>query len=604
MRRNCSHLAASAGFAALLFGASPASAQTAPSLGSAQRFVLLGGTTIANSGPSVVTGDVGVSPGVLMTGFPPGSIVSGQAPGAVVSLAGQNSVTAAYDNLLSQTCTEDLSGQDLGGKTLTAGVYCFSGSALLTGTLTLNGLGNPNPVFIFKIVGTLTTANGSSVVLVNGGSTCNVFWQVGGSAMLGTTTAFAGNILAMSNITMTSGASLTGRVLARTGAVMLDTNIVTPAACTVLPTPPQPFVVSLNVSAPAARASATRIAWTAVPTATSYTVKRGLAPGQESVLATGITTTTFTDSSTTQGRRYYYVVTAVNSFGESTASYEVSITPGRARDGDFVGDGKSDTTVFRPSTGIWYTRASSTGTLAFSQWGMSGDVPVPGDYDGDGKTDIAVFRPSTGIWYVVNSSTGTEGFFQWGLSGDVPVPGDYDGDGKTDIAVFRPSTGIWYIVYSSTGKAAFFQWGLNDDVPVPGDYDGDGKTDVAVFRPSTGIWYVVDSSTGTPAFFQWGVNGDVPVPADYDGDGKTDIAVFRPATGFWYVVNSSTGTPGFFQWGLSGDVPVPGDYDGDGKTDIAVFRPSTGIWYIVSSSTGTPAFFQWGLDADIPILKR
>jgi hypothetical protein len=271
--------------------------------------------------------------------------------------------------------------------------------------------------------------------------------------------------------------------------------------------------------------------------------------------------------------------------------------------GDFDGDGKADITVFRPSTAIWYTRNSSTGTDSFSQWGLGGDVPVPGDYDGDGKTDIAVFRPSTGIWYIVNSSTGTPTFFQWGLSGDVPVPGDYDGDGKTDIAVFRPSTGMWYIVYSSTGTQAFFQWGLNGDVPVAADYDGDGRTDLAVFRPSTGIWYVVDSSTGTQAFFQWGIDGDVPVPGDYDGDGKSDIAVFRPATGIWYVMNSSTGTPGFFQWGLNGDVPVPGDYDGDRKTDIAVFRPSTGIWYIVSSSSGTRAFYQWGLSGDIPIVK-
>jgi hypothetical protein len=271
---------------------------------------------------------------------------------------------------------------------------------------------------------------------------------------------------------------------------------------------------------------------------------------------------------------------------------------------DFDGDGKADMTVFRPSTGIWYTKNSSAGTDSFSQWGLSGDVPVPGDYDGDGKTDVAVFRPSTGLWYIVNSSTGTPAFFQWGMNGDVPVPGDYDGDGKTDIAVFRPSTGIWYVVYSSTGTAAFFQWGLRGDVPVAGDYDGDGKTDIAVFRPSTGMWYVVNSSTGSPGFFQWGLRGDVPVAGDYDGDGKTDIAVFRPSTGIWYIVNSSTGTPSFFLWGLNGDVPVPGDYDGDGKTDIAVFRPSTGIWYIVNSTTGTRAFFNWGISGDIPISNR
>jgi uncharacterized repeat protein (TIGR03803 family) len=364
-----------------------------------------------------------------------------------------------------------------------------------------------------------------------------------------------------------------------------------------VPSPP----VALRVAA--AGGARVRLAWATVPNATSYTVKRALVSGQETVLAAGIATTNFTDSSTTVGPRYYYVVSAINRFGESVASYEVSIIT-RAIEGDFDGDGKTDVTLFRPSTGIWYTRYSSTGTGAFSQWGLSEDVPVPGDYDGDGKADVAVFRPSTGIWYILQSSTGRGAFYQWGVSGDVPAPGDYDGDGTTDVAVFRPSTGIWYVLQSSTGTGAFYQWGLSGDVPVAGDYDGDGKTDVAVFRPSTGIWYVLQSSTGTGAFYRWGLSTDVPVPGDYDGDGKTDVAVFRPSTGIWYVWQSSTGMGAFYQWGLSGDIPVPGDYDGDGQTDVAVFRPSTGIWYVLQSSTGTGAFYQWGLNGDLPILKR
>ncbi len=119
-----------------------------------------------------------------------------------------------------------------------------------------------------------------------------------------------------------------------------------------------------------------------------------------------------------------------------------------------------------------------------------------GDFDGDGKTDITVFRPSTGVWHTVRSSSGTPTAFAWGNSADRPVTGDFDGDGKTDIAVFRPSNGTWYMVPSTTGVSYGFAWGNGADIPVPGDYDGDGKTDIAVFRPSNGTWYIVPSTTG------------------------------------------------------------------------------------------------------------
>lgn len=245
MKRNCLHLAASAGLAALLCGASPASAQTAPSLGSAQSYAVLGGSTVTNTGASVVNGDLGVSPGAAITGFPPGIVNGTQHAGDANALAAQNSVITAYNDLASQACTQDLTGQDLGGKTLTSGVYCFSSSAQLTGTLTLNAQGNANAVFVFKIGSTLTTASGSSVVVSNGGSPCNVFWQVGSSATLGTTTSLGGNILALTSITLNTGASVTGRTLARNGAVTLDTNTVTATPCIAVPTLPQAFVVLL-----------------------------------------------------------------------------------------------------------------------------------------------------------------------------------------------------------------------------------------------------------------------------------------------------------------------------------------------------------------------
>jgi hypothetical protein len=219
----------------------PVAAQTAPSLGTAQSYAVLGGSTVTNTGPSVIGGDLGLSPGTAVTGFPPGTVVGGAIHAAdAAALSAQNSLTTAYNSAAGQACTQDLTGQDLGGKTLTPGVYCFSTSAAVTGTLTLNAQGSAASVFIFKIGSTLTTASGSSVVMTNGGSQCNVFWQVGSSATIGTSTSFAGNILALTSISLTTSAKVVGRALARNGAVTLDTNNVTPSTCSVAPTGPTP----------------------------------------------------------------------------------------------------------------------------------------------------------------------------------------------------------------------------------------------------------------------------------------------------------------------------------------------------------------------------
>jgi hypothetical protein len=206
-------------------------AATAPSLGAASSFSVLGGSTVTNTGPSVLNGDLGVSPGSSITGFPPGLVNGTIHTTDAVAGQAQSDVTTAYNSLAGQAPDADLTGQDLGGLTLTAGVYKFSSSAQLTGTLTLDAQGVGGAVFIFQIGSTLTTASSSLVTLINGASPCNVFWQVGSSATLGTGSTFRGNILALTSITVTTGTNVTGRALARNGGVTLDTNIFLSGGC-------------------------------------------------------------------------------------------------------------------------------------------------------------------------------------------------------------------------------------------------------------------------------------------------------------------------------------------------------------------------------------
>jgi hypothetical protein len=220
----------SVGFGALLSVASPAQAATAPSLGTAGNYAVLAGTTVTNTGATVITGgDVGVAPGSSITNFPPGIVVP---PNIIhvgndaATILAQTNLVTAYNSAAGQPFNTDLSGSDLGSLApLVPGVYKFTSSAQLTGTLTLNG--GPTDVWIFQIGSTLTTASNSRVVFTGGGSSCNVFWQVGSSATLGSGSAIVGNVMALTTITMNTGATIAGRALARNGAVNLDTAGIT-----------------------------------------------------------------------------------------------------------------------------------------------------------------------------------------------------------------------------------------------------------------------------------------------------------------------------------------------------------------------------------------
>jgi hypothetical protein len=226
------HLLPSIGLAALFSLALHAPALAQGYLGPNLRpFAVLAGTTVTCTGASTITGDVGVSPGAAIVGFPAPCTDVGTLRIPPASDPAQLDLNAAYTTLAALACGATV-GPNLTGLTLRQGVYCVGAAVSnLTGTLTLDAQGNPNAVFVFQMSSTLITSPGSTVSLVNGANPCSVQWQVGSSATIDVGTTFVGNILALTSITMNSGATLAGRALARNGAVTLITNNLSFGAC-------------------------------------------------------------------------------------------------------------------------------------------------------------------------------------------------------------------------------------------------------------------------------------------------------------------------------------------------------------------------------------
>jgi hypothetical protein len=285
------------GIAFLTFAAfatpSAMAATAAVNLSNATSFAVLGATTVTNTGSTTITGDVGLDPGSSITGFPPGSFTGTEHISDAVSVLAQTATTAASVDASTRTPIVPGTYADLTGDTLTSGVYNATSSMALNGALILNGQNDPNSVWIFQAGSTLITGSSASVVFENGAQACNVFWQVTSSATLGTSTDFAGTIIATQSVTLDTGATLEGRALAMNGAVTMDSNTITVPTCEALPPPP---------------ASTT----TAAPTTTT-------APGTTTTAGAG-TTTTAPGSSTT-------IVTPVGVRSKSSGTTTTFVIP-------------------------------------------------------------------------------------------------------------------------------------------------------------------------------------------------------------------------------------------------------------------------------------
>jgi hypothetical protein len=195
-----------------------------PSLGTAQTYGILAGSTVTCVTGGTINADVGVSPGSTTTGFPPCTITGATHLADATAATAQNDLTTAYNALAGLACGTTVTPADIGGRTLPPGVYCVATSLGVTGTVTLDGQGDANALFVFQMGSTLTTGSNANVALINGAQAKNVWWQVGSSATLGTGTTFRGNILALTSITLVDNATMLGRALARNGAVSLGTN--------------------------------------------------------------------------------------------------------------------------------------------------------------------------------------------------------------------------------------------------------------------------------------------------------------------------------------------------------------------------------------------
>ncbi len=435
---------------ALMVSVSQAGAQTV-SLGAARRFAVLGSSTVTSTGATSISGNVGVSPGSAVTGFPPANVTLGAVHAAdAVSVQAHKDLGTAYSALAALVTTQEMSGQDLGGKTLTPGVYHFNTSAQLSGTLTLDAGNDPNATFVFKIGSTLTTAPNSAVLLINAANAGNVYWQVGSSATLNTATAFQGSILAFTSITLNHGVTiLAGRALAENGAVTMDANSVS-------------------------------------------------TPGFADIL--------FQNSLTNQV--FFWAMQGIVRAGAAPASAIPNAGYALRGSGDFNGDGSPDLVYQNTTTGqvvIWYMLGTTLiGGQSVTNVPASGyQIVGVGDFNGDSKPDLVFQNTTTGqiaIWYMSGAGLiGFESTHSLPAGGyRVVGVGDFNGDGQADLVFQNSSSGA--IVFWYMNGAQFQSGAFASTIPYPNfkvvgvnDYNNDGLPDLLFQNTATGqvaIWYM------------------------------------------------------------------------------------------------------------------
>ncbi|WP_371785811.1 ice-binding family protein [Streptosporangium subroseum] len=378
-----------------------ARAPVAVALGTAANFAILAGKAVVNTGSTVVTGDLGVSPSASVSGFPPGSVSGATHAANAVAAQAQADLTTAYTNADTQAPATTVPTQ-LGGTTLGPGIYkSTAGTFQITGNLTLDAQGDPNAVFIFQTVSSLSTGTASTVTLAGGAQECNVFWKVGSSAALGTNSNFTGNILALNSISAGGGAAVKGRALARTGLVTLNKNTVTPSVCQAPPGTTQASSGTAEVPPGAMQAEPclpglggqfaftipVDVLSTAIPPGSVAFFGTGPLLGGPQFDATGQVVPTAGDPCQDAGQGVVAPgTTAPNTAAPSTGT-PGTVTPGTdagtpgtvAPDpGPSTGALRTDTPVTAPGTGTAGTGTPSTTTLGTAAPGTDAGTPGTG----------------------------------------------------------------------------------------------------------------------------------------------------------------------------------------------------------------------------------